>query len=171
MSTEIYLSIEDAEGNLLTEGASAKESIGAYYKTVHEDEVSVFKLNHKVILPTDNKVGAITSMRRNEGVTITKLIDKSSPLLFNLLGKPTELECMFEFFRASDITNEGEPELYFTMFLESAKIVSMETVSPDRMMPEHDHIQAHEILTFTYGSNTWEHPVGSTTALDKISGE
>ncbi|MBF0219438.1 MAG: type VI secretion system tube protein Hcp [Gammaproteobacteria bacterium] len=171
MSTEIYLEIEDAEGNLLTEAASSKESIGAYYKEAHADAISVFALEHRVMLPTDNRVGAITSNRRHEGLTITKMIDKSSPLLFNLMGKPTELTCSFEFYRSSDITNEGEPELFYTIELEEAKIIALRTVSPNRMLPENDHLVAYEEVTFTYGSITWEHPVGSTNALDKWAGE
>jgi type VI secretion system secreted protein Hcp len=171
MATEIYLTIEDAEGNVLTEDASSKESIGAYYKENHSDTISVFALDHRIMVPVDNRVGAVTSNRRHEGLTVTKMIDKSSPLLFNLLGKPTELTCSFEFFRSSDITNEGEPELFYTIELEEAKIISIRTISPNRLHPENDHLVAHEELTFTYGSITWEHPVGSTNALDKWAGE
>jgi type VI secretion system secreted protein Hcp len=171
MTTEIYLEIEDAEGNLITEGASSKESIGAYYKEVHADAISVWAFDHRVYLPTDSTTGAVTSNRRHEGLKITKMIDKASPLLFNLLAKPMELTCSFEFYRSSDISNEGEPELFYTIELEEAKVISIQTFSPNRMDRGNDHLVAYEEVIFTYGSITYEHPIGSTNALDKWGGE
>ena len=41
MATDIFMSIETEEGDSITEGACTKESIGAYFKSEHEDEIYV----------------------------------------------------------------------------------------------------------------------------------
>ena len=170
MPTDIFLSIEDAEGTMLTAGASSKESIGAFFKAQHEDEILVFGFDHLVSVPTDRRTGQVTGNRKHEHLVITKLIDKSSPLLFAALTRPVELKCKLEFFRSSDTGGGGEPVHYYTITLEEAKIVSMETTSPNAMNPENDHYMAYEKVTLTYGTISWEHEVCSTNATDNWSG-
>ena len=170
MPTDIFMSIEDAEGSVITEGACSKESIGAFYKAQHEDEILVFGFDHKVCVPTDRRTGQVTGNRKHEHLIVTKLIDKSSPLVFAALTQPIELTCRLEFYRSSDTGGGGDPVHYYTITLEEAKIVSVETVSPNAMDPRNDDFMAYEQVTFTYGAITWEHEVCSTNATDNWSG-
>lgn|SRR5690625_1307636 len=169
MPTDIYMTIEDAEGNALTEGASSEESIGAFYKESHEDEILVLAFEHKVRVPTDDRTGERTGNPRHEHMTITKLIDKSSPLLWGALGQNSSLNVLIHFYRGADAGSGGEPVHYYTIELEGAKLNRIEMISPDIMDPDSDRYMAHERIALTYNSITWEHEVCSTNATTKWS--
>jgi type VI secretion system secreted protein Hcp len=170
MPTEIYVTITDADDNSLTEGAASKPSIGAHYSEPHEDKILCYGFHQRVSVPTDRRTGQITGTRRHEFVQLTKLIDKSSPLLYNTLSAPTDLEVEIEFYRNPDETSGGEKVHYYTITLEEAKIISIETISPNVMDQRWDEFTAFEEVTLTYGKITWNHEIGTTTAIDNWSG-
>lgn len=170
MPTDIYVTIEDEEGNNLTEGASSEESIGAFHKESHEDEILVLAFNHNVVVPTDDRTGERTSNPRHSKLTLTKLVDKSSPLLWGALQQNSGLNVTIEFYRGADAGSGGEPVHFYTIELEGAKINAIENVSPDIMDPENDKYMAYEKVGMTYNSITWEHEVCSTNATCKWSG-
>ncbi len=169
MPNEIFVTIEDAEGNNLTEGASSKESIGSYYKEDHMDKISVQGFEQKSVLPIDRRNGQVTGVRRYEYVEITKLIDKSSPLLAQLLSQPTDLNIHVEFYRSPDETSSGEPVRYFQIKMAEAKLVSMELSSPNAMDPANDHYMAMEKLQFSFNAVAWKHDVSGTETVDTAS--
>ena len=137
MPTEIYMSINDPEG-CLTEEACSKESIGSFFKADHDEESLVLAYDHKVSVPTNTLTGQVTGTRKHEHLTITKFIDKSSPLIFNELTSPSELEVVLRFFRTPDETSAGEPVEYYNITLQRAKIVSINTISPNILNVEND---------------------------------
>lgn len=169
MPTDIFMTIEDAEGNQLTEGASSQESIGAFAKESHENEVLVLGFHHDVVVPTDDRTGERTGNPRHKKLTIDKLIDKSSPLLWGALAQNSGMTVTIEFFRGADSGSGGEPVHYYTIELEGAKINDIETTSPDIMNPDNDKYMAFERISFTYNSIKWEHVVCSTNATTKWS--
>ncbi|MFA9460258.1 type VI secretion system tube protein TssD [Thiohalorhabdus methylotrophus] len=172
MPHDIFMTVEATEeGETLSEGASSEDSIGAFSKAQHEDKIYVLGFQQRLSLPTDRKTGGVVGNRRHEYLTITKLIDKSSPLLHAKLVNPTKLDCELEFFRPSDAGGEGEPQHYYTITLEKAKIVSIETTSPNLLDPRNDDFMPYEVVTFLYGGIDWVHEVGSTNASDTWSGE
>lgn len=169
MPNEIYVTIEDAEGNNLTEGASSKESIGSYYKEDHMDKIFAQALEQKSILPIDRRNGQVTGVRRHEYLEITKLIDKSSPILAQLLSQPTDLNIHVEFYRSPDETSAGEPVRYFQLKMAEAKLISMETMSPNAMDPSNDHYMATEKLQFSFNAVAWKHDICGTECVDSAS--
>ncbi len=169
MATDIYMTIEDDEGNLLTEGASSEESIGAFHKESHADEILVLAFEHKARVPTDDRTGERTGNPRHEQMLITKLIDKSSPLLWGAMAQNSSLNVTINFYRGADAGSGGEPVHYYTITLEGAKINRIETHSPDIMNPNNDGYMAYEQIGLTYNSITWEHEVCSTNATTKWS--
>lgn len=171
MPTDIYMTIEDDEGNALTDGASAADSIGAFAKETHEDEVLVLGFDHDVKVPTDDRTGERTGNPRHSRLLIRKLIDKSSPLLWGALAQNSSMTVTIEFYRGADSGSGGDPVHYFTIELEGAKINSMNNVSPDIMNPNNDVYMAYEEVGFTYNSISWEHVVCSTNATCKWTAE
>ncbi|MBE0506348.1 MAG: type VI secretion system tube protein Hcp [Marinospirillum sp.] len=171
MPNVIYMTIETADGDNLSEGASSQESIGAFFKSGHEDEVFVTGFEHKVSVPTDRLTGQVTGNRKHEYLQIRKLIDKSSPLLFQCLAEPKSLNCALHFYRSADTGSDGQPVHYYTIELEGAKVVSIITTSPDFLDPANDSISAFEEVRFSYSSITWNHETASSTAIDNWAGE
>ncbi|WP_320826039.1 type VI secretion system tube protein TssD [Reinekea sp.] len=171
MATDIFMSIETEEGDSITEGACTKESIGAYFKSEHEDEIYVVGFAQKGSIATDRLSGQITSSRRHEYLRITKLIDKSSPLLYQLLAEPKGLTCSIMFFRSADTGSDGQPVHYYSIELEGAKVVEIETISPNMLDPRFDDMMPYEEVKFTFNSITWNHETASSTSTDNWSGE
>lgn len=170
MPTEIYMSINDPDA-CLTEGACSKESIGSFFKSEHDEEALILAFEHKVSVPTNNLTGQVTGTRKHEYLRVTKFIDKSSPLLLNAVTAPTELAVEFQFFRTPDETSAGEQVHYYTIALKRAKIVSIETVSPNILDNSFDGYVPYEVVTFTYGQIQADHVVCGTNAIDDWSGE
>jgi len=169
MPNEIFVTIEDAEGNNLTEGASSKESIGSSYKEDHVDKIFVQAFKQKSVLPIDQRNGQVTGVRRHEYLEISKMIDKSSPLMAELLSQPTDLNIHVEFYRSPDETSAGEPVCYFQIKIAEAKLVDIETLSPNAMDPANDHYMAMEKLQFSFNAVAWKHGVCGTEAVDTAS--
>ena len=170
MPSEIYMQINDPDG-CLTEECTGKESIGSFFKADHDEEALVLSYNHKLSVPTNTLTGQVTGTRKHEFLEVTKFIDKSSPLLLNAVTSPTELEVVLRFFRTPDETSAGEPVEFYNITLQRAKIVSIETISPNIMLPENDVHVAYEVVRFTYGQIQADHVVCGTTAIDDWSGE
>jgi type VI secretion system secreted protein Hcp len=170
MPTEIYMSINDPEG-CLTEEACSKESIGSFFKANHDEEALILAYSHRVSVPTNSLTGQVTGTRKHEYLQVTKFIDKSSPLLLNTVTSPSELEVVLRFFRTPDETSAGEPVEYYNITLKRAKIVSIETISPNILVAENDGLMPYEEVTFTYGQIQADHVVCGTTAIDDWSGE
>lgn len=171
MPTDIYMTIEDDEGNTLTEGASSEESIGAFHKEAHEDEILALAFEHDVKVPTDDRTGERTGNPRHSRLNITKLVDKSSPLLWGALAQNSALTVTIEFYRGADAGSGGDPVHFYTIELEGAKINAIQSVSPDIMNPHNDGYMAYEKVGMTYNSISWEHEVCSTNATCKWSAE
>ncbi|PKH01796.1 type VI secretion system tube protein Hcp [Psychromonas sp. MB-3u-54] len=170
MPTEIYMSINDPDG-CLTEESCSKESIGSFFKADHEEESLILAYDHKVSVPTNSLTGQVTGTRKHEYLEVSKFIDKSSPLLLNTVTSPSELEVILRFFRTPDETSAGEPVEYYNITLQRAKIVSINTISPNILDEANDGLMPYEKVRFTYGQIQADHVVCGTTAIDDWSGE
>ncbi|MBX8551651.1 Hcp family type VI secretion system effector, partial [Pseudomonas cichorii] len=81
MATPAYMSITGEKQGLITAGAFTPDSVGNTFQEGHEDEVMVQAFHHDVIIPRDPQSGQPTGQRVHKPVKITKVFDKSSPLL------------------------------------------------------------------------------------------
>ncbi len=129
----------------------------------HEDEVLVQAFSHEVLTPVDVQSGQPTGQRMHKPVVITKVFDKSSPLLYNAL-------CTGERMKEVEITwwqvTGAKQEHYFTHKLEDAIIVHIKASMPNCQDPAMAHFTHLEEVYFTYRKISWEHVVGKTSALD-----
>lgn len=164
MPTPAYMTIEGMTQGNITAGAFTEESVGNIWQEGHEDEVLVEAFKHNVTMPRDPQSGQPTGQRVHQPLTITKIFDKSSPLLYNALTSGERLtKCEIKWYRTSP---SGTQEHYFTHQLEDAMIVDIKASMPNCQDPSQSHFTHLEEVSFTYRKIIWVHEVGSTTAED-----
>ena len=164
MPTPCYLSIEGATQGPITQGAFTGESVGNVYQEGHEDEILVEAFDHTVTVPTDPQSGQPTGQRVHKPLTITKVFDKSSPLLYYALTSGERLtKCELKWYRTS---MDGRPEHYFTIALEDAIITNIHAYMPNCQDPNLSHFTHLEDVSLTYRMITWTHEVGGTEGSD-----
>lgn len=163
MPIPAYMTIEGVTQGLITEGAFSEDSVGNIYQEGHEDEVLVQAFSHKIIIPRDPQSGQPTGQRVHQPLIITKIFDKSSPLLYQALVTGERLTCEIKWYRTS---SEGTHEHYFTHALEDAVVVDMKAVMPNCQDPQSAHFTHLEEVSFAYRKITWTHEIGGTEGSD-----
>ena len=164
MPTPAYLSIKGATQGNITEGAFTEDSVGNVYQEGHENEILVEAFSHTVTVPTDPQSGQPTGQRVHKPLTITKVFDKSSPMLYKALSSGERLTtCEIKWWRTS---STGTQEHYFTIKLEDAIITNITARMPNCQDPSQAHFTHLEDVSFSYRKITWTHEVGSTSGED-----
>ncbi len=164
MPTPAYMSIEGVTQGNITEGANTMDSMGNRYQEGHENEVTVQAFKHEIIIPRDPQSGQPSGQRVHQPLVITKIFDKSSPLLYAALASGERLsEINIKWYRTS---MAGTQEHYFTHTLEDAMIVDIRGHSPNAQDPETAHFTHMEDVEFTYRKITWTHEVAGTSGDD-----
>lgn len=164
MPTPAYLSIEgETQGNM-TENAFTEDSVGNVYQEGHENEILVQAFNHQVTVPTDVQSGQPTGQRVHKPLSITKVFDKSSPLLYVALTTGEKLtKCVLNWYRTSPA---GQQEHYFTIELEDAIITNITSYMPNCQDEKNKQFTHLEDVSFSYRKITWTHEVGGTSGSD-----
>ena len=148
MATPAYMSITGEKQGLITAGAFTADSIGNSYQEGHEDQVMVQGFSHEVIIPRDPQSGQPTGQRVHKPLRITKVFDKSSPLLLQALTSGERItEVVIQWFRTSA---SGTQEHYYTTTLEDAIIVDMKDYMHNCQDPANSHFTHLEDVQFTY---------------------
>jgi type VI secretion system secreted protein Hcp len=164
MPTPAYLTVEGTNQGLITQGTFTEESVGNVYQEGHEDEILVEAFSHEVTIPRDPQSGQPTGQRVHKPLTITKVFDKCSPMLFNALCMGERLtKCTLKFYRTSA---DGQQEHYYTVELEDAIIVNIRGYMPNCQDPAQSHFTHLEDVSFTYRKITWSHVVAGTEGSD-----
>ena len=164
MATPAYMSVTGTKQGLITAGAFTADSVGNTYQEGHEDQVMVQGFNHEVIIPRDPQSGQPTGQRVHKPLMITKIFDRSSPLIFSALTSGEMLtKCRLEWFRTS---SSGAQEHYYTIELEDALIVDVSSRMPNCQDPAQSHFTHLEDVYFTYRKITWTHEVSGTSGSD-----
>jgi type VI secretion system secreted protein Hcp len=164
MPTPAYCSIEGVNQGNITAGANTMDSMGNRYQEGHEDEFTVQAFKHEIIIPRDPQSGQPSGQRVHQPVVMTKIFDKSSPLLYAALASGERLtKVEIKWFRTS---MAGTQEHYFTHTLEDAMIVDIRAHSPNAQDPESAHFTHMEDIEMTYRKITWTHEVAGTSGDD-----
>jgi type VI secretion system secreted protein Hcp len=164
MPTPAYLSIEGSTQGNITEGAFTEDSVGNIYQEGHENEILVEAFSHTVTVPTDPQSGQPTGQRVHQPLTITKVFDKSSPMLYKALTTGERLPtCVIKWYRTS---NTGIQEHYFTIKLEDAIITNITGRMPNCQDPNQAHFTQLEDVSFSYRKITWTHEIAATSGED-----
>ena len=131
-----------------------------------EGTIQVSYLQQKRVSPRDASSGLPTGKRQHEPLVIRKTLDKSTPLLENVLSNNENLtEAHFKFYRTSI---QGTEQHYFTIDLHNAGIASHNLYHPDSLDTGAgtSTVETQEELSFTYQKITWTWVDGGITAED-----
>ena len=164
MPIPAYLTLSGANQGDMSSGATGADSIGTMSKSDHENEIQVqaFKLNMTV--PKDPQSGQPTGRRIHTGVTFTKVLDKSSPMIMQALATGEQIKtATFKFFRTS---SSGEQEHYYTIELEEALITDVTPWFPNALDTSNAAISHMEDVSLSYKKITETHEVAGTSGSD-----
>jgi type VI secretion system secreted protein Hcp len=131
-TTAIHMTVSDGGSNI--EGSCTAAG--------KEGTIAVVGLGHQVWIPYDPASGNTSGSRRHEPLTILKYIDKSSPLLYRMFSQGNTGDMQLKFY--SDDHPGGGIQLYYTITLETVRIVDMKMAFPNV-----------ESVSFIYHDITW----------------
>ncbi|HET7649524.1 MAG TPA: type VI secretion system tube protein TssD [Gammaproteobacteria bacterium] len=117
-----------------------------------EHTILVQAYRHCVEEPTDEH-GLPAGRRVHRPLMITKEVDKSSPKLFQVLCSGERLsEARLDWYR---LDGTGEESLYFTVLMQNAQIVKVESWVPDALDKANAVYGYMENVWFTYEMIRW----------------
>ncbi len=164
MPTPAYMTITGERQGNITANNFTESSVGNIYQEGHENEILIEAFEHEILLPRDPQSGQPTGQRVHQPLKITKVIDKSSPLLFRALTSGERLpKVEMKFYRTSA---QGTMEHYYTMTLEDAIIINIKDYMFNCQDPAMAHFTHLEDVHFTYRKLTRTHEVASTSESD-----
>ncbi|MDD2059334.1 Hcp family type VI secretion system effector [Pseudomonas sp. GD03860] len=158
MSSHGYMKIVGKAQGLISAGCSTQASIGNKCQTAHADEIMVLSYTHNMA-----SIGNINKSTHNP-VTITKNVDKSSPLLAQALSSREELNCVIDFYRISSF---GIQEKFYTVKISGALVVDM-TLDMPHIVLQND-VEPQEHLAIRYRDITWTHHLAGTSGYSSWS--
>jgi type VI secretion system secreted protein Hcp len=137
---------------------------GSVTQKGREGKIMVIAVNHEVVSPRDAASGLPTGKRMHKPFVITKEIDKSSPLLYNVLVNNENIaDWELQFWRPSAT---GAEQQHYTIKLTNANIASINFRMPNNKHPELMKFAEYEEIAFTYQKIEWTWVDGGITAMD-----
>jgi type VI secretion system secreted protein Hcp len=126
--------------------------------------IEIYGWSDEVNSPRDAASGLPTGKRQHKPIVITKPLDKSSPLLMNVLVnneniKGLKLEC----WRPS---STGDEQKFFTIELINANIAGIRQEQLNNKYPENMQHEVREHVSLTYQKIIWTWEDGGITAED-----
>ena len=152
---------------LRVEGQKQGPIKGSVVQKGREDSIMVIAFNHEVLSPRDAATGLPTGKHQHKVLTITKEIDRSTPLLMNALVTNENLrKWELRFWRPSP---SGIEKQFFTIQLLYANISDIRMEMLDNTYPENINHKEREHISFTYQRITWTYEDGALTCMDDWS--
>ena len=137
---------------------------GSVTQKGREDSIMVIGFNHEVVAPRDAASGLPTGKRQHKPLTITKELDKSSPLIMNVLTNNENIsEWELRFWQPS---KSGQEVQYYTIQLINASVAGIRTEMLNNKYPENMQHREREHVSFTYQKIIWTWEDGGITAED-----
>ena len=119
----------------------------------HDGAIEVWAMEHPIEIPRDLHTGLPTGKRIHKPLVIVKHIDKSSPKLYQALTSGEQLsKVILDYWR---INAQGNEEKYYTIELDTAIVVSLETYYPETFLEENENYSHMEKVAFTYEKIIW----------------
>ncbi|WMY76421.1 type VI secretion system tube protein TssD [Buttiauxella selenatireducens] len=144
MSDIIYLKMRGERQGDISAGCGTEASIGNRFQLGHENEIFTFSLSSS-ITGTGKGVNL-------QGLSFTKLIDKSSPLLTTAITNNEKLALEFNFYR---ISRYGMWEKYYSIELRGASLVDISVNVSNNTLDT-------EVITVRYDYILCKHLTAST---------
>lgn len=154
---------------LYAEGAKQGQIKGSVTQKGRADSIMVIAVSHEIVSPRDPASGLPTGKRMHKPFVITKELDKSSPILYNILVNNENVpKWKLEFWtpQIKANTGTGVEVQHFTVELVNANIASISFRMLNNKNPDLMRYAEYEEIAFTYQKIEWTWVDGGITALD-----
>lgn len=154
---------------LKLKGQKQGEIKGSVTQKGREGKIMVIAASHQVLIPHDEATGMLTGRRMHKPFIITKELDKSSPLLYNMLvtnENITDWELQFWTPNLRSSTGIGTEKQHYTVKLVNARIVDINFHMLNNKNPDLTRYAEYEEVAFDYEKITWLWVDGGIMAQD-----
>lgn len=149
---------------LTLKGQKQGDIKGSVTQKGREESIMVIGFSHEVVSPRDAASGLPTGKRQHKPFTVTKEIDKSTPLLYNVLTNNENItDWKLKFWQPS---TSGAEVQFYTVDLVNANIAGIRGEMLNNKYPENMQHKEREHVAFTYQKITWTWMDGGITADD-----
>ena len=164
MPTPAYMTVSGSNQGAMNSGATGADSIGTMSKASQEDTIQIQAFEHNITVPKDPQSGQPTGQRVHQGFTVTKVYDKSSPMLYQALATGEQIKkATIKWYRTAPT---GEQEHYFTTEVEDALITNIRAHMPNCLKSENASMSHMEDVSFSYKKINWTHEKAGTSGSD-----
>ena len=137
---------------------------GSVTQKGREGKIMVIAVSHEIVSPRDAASGLPTGKRQHKPFVITKELDMSSPLLYNVLVNNENItEWQLQFWQPSAT---GAEKQHFTVKLTNANVASIAFRMANNKHPDLMKFAEYEEIAFTYEQIDWTWNDGGITASD-----
>lgn len=137
---------------------------GSVTEAGREGMMEIYGWSHEVISPRDAASGLPTGKRQHKPISVTKPIDKATPLLANIqVNNENITEFRLDAWRPS---RSGKEFQYYTIELINASIAGIRQEQLNNQYEENMRHEVREHIMFTYQKIIWTWQDGGITAED-----
>ncbi|MEM6930953.1 MAG: Hcp family type VI secretion system effector [Myxococcota bacterium] len=154
---------------LKVEGESQGSIDGSSTRAGHENEIEIYGWSHEIISPRDAASGLPTGRRQHKPITLTKPIDKATPLLAGAHVNNETLTSVV--LRAYEPNAAGVEEQYYTIELINASIVGIRAEMLNNKYPENQTHETREHVSLVYQRIVWTHETSGASSTDDWEAE
>lgn len=154
---------------LKLKGQKSGEIKGSVTQKGRENKIMVIAVSHEIVSPRDAASGLPTGKRMHKPFVITKELDKSSPLLYQVLctnENVSEWELQFWTPQLRATTGTGAEVQHYTVKLTNANIASISFRMANNKHPDLMKFAEYEEVAFTYQQIDWTWNDGGITCSD-----
>jgi type VI secretion system secreted protein Hcp len=154
---------------LTLEGNKQGAIKGSVTQKGREDSIMIIAVHHSIVSPRDPASGLPTGKRMHKPFVITKELDKSSPLLYNVLVNNENIKKWQLKFWTPQIkaaSGGGNEVQHYTVELTNANIASIDFKLANNKHPDLMKFAEYEEIAFTYQKIMWTWNDGGITAED-----
>ena len=155
MALNAYLKLKGQKLGVIKGGVTQKG---------REGSIMVIAAEHEIISPRDSASGLPTGKRSHRPFTITKEVDRSSPLLYQLLINNENITSWELDFWA--VSAAGQEVQNYTVKLTNANISDIKFQMPNNKQPDLAKMAEFEEVSFVYQKIEWTWTDGGITARD-----
>lgn len=150
-------------------GQKSGQIKGSILQKGREDSVGVIAVSHEILSPRDPQSGLPTGQRMHKPFTITKELDKASPILYNVLCTNENLsEVTIKFFtpQLKAATGVGAEVNHYTVKLTNANIATISFRQANIRHTDLVKFPEYEEIAMTYEKIEWTWNDGGIMAMD-----
>jgi type VI secretion system secreted protein Hcp len=133
-----------------------------------ENSIECISFSDSVQQTMERNTGMPTGNRTYGPITITKRIEKSTPLLAKALTGNEVIEADFKFYRPNP-AGDGTTQHFYTVHIEEGRITSINRVSPDVTNPASANDPAKETVKFVAQLYRWTYEPDGVEHIDRWS--